>query len=78
MDCGSGGVVVASPDLHYWSKAINAHLWNARFYTFTLNARWNEDFSNTGQYGTITAHIFDLQLFGFDGLLADSVELLFL
>jgi len=26
MDCGSGGVVEASPDLHYWSKAINAQL----------------------------------------------------
>jgi len=26
MDCGSGGVVVASPDLHYWNKAINAQL----------------------------------------------------
>ena len=68
MDCGSGGVVVASTDLHIEVKQS----------TFTLNARWNEDFSNTGQYGTITAHIFDLQLFGFDGLLADSVELLFL
>ena len=38
-----------------------------------LGVGWNEDFTNTSQYGTITAYVFDLQLFGFDGLLADSV-----
>jgi len=36
MDCGLGGVVVASPDLHYWSKTINAHLWNARFHRWAF------------------------------------------
>jgi len=38
----------------------------------------NENIANTGEYGTITAHVFTLELLGIDGFLAGRLKLLLL
>jgi hypothetical protein len=37
-----------------------------------------ENIANTGEYGTITVHVFELELLGFNGVLGDCVKLLLL